>query len=368
MRPSIVFTGGGSAGHVSGNLVLIPKCLAEDWDVHYIGSEQGIERKLLSEYKEDVTYHPISTGKLRRYFDWKNVTDVFKIMKGIFQSYRLLRAIKPGVIFSKGGFVSVPVVIGAKLNKVPIIIYEPDLNLGLANKISLPFATHLCTNFLDTVTKSASLKAVHVGPLLKEQFKLADKQRGLAFCGFTSVKPVLLIMGGSQGAHSINQMVNNVLAELIDKFQVVHICGEGKVDYHLSMSGYKSYEFITSCELPHLLAMADVVVSRAGSNSMMELLSMQKPMLLIPHTNGGSRSGQLAQAQYFQQTGLAEMLLEEEMTNQTFVHSIMMLYENRSTYKDKMKPYENGRGAYKVMNLIKQVSGEDLTMFKAGTV
>jgi UDP-N-acetylglucosamine--N-acetylmuramyl-(pentapeptide) pyrophosphoryl-undecaprenol N-acetylglucosamine transferase len=216
------------------------------------------------------------------------------------------------------------------------------------------------------VTKSASLKAVHVGPLLKESFKFADKQRGLAFCGFTSVKPVLLIMGGSQGARGINQMVKNVLSELIDKFQVVHICGEGKVDCHLSMSGYKSYEFISSCELPHLIATADVVVSRAGSNTMMELLFMQKPMLLIPHTNGGSRSGQLAQAQYFQQTGFAELLLEEEMTAPSFVHSIMKLYEKRAAYKGRMRLYENGRGAHKVMNLIKQASGEDLTMIKVG--
>ncbi len=203
---------------------------------------------------------------------------------------------------------------------------------------------------------------------MNEQFKLADKQRGFAFCRFSSDKPVLLIMGGSQEAHSINQIVNTTLSELIDTFQVVHICGEGKVDHHLSMSGYKSYEFVTSCELPHLLAMADVVVSRAGSNAMMELLTLHKPMLLIPHTNGGSRSGQLAQAQYFQQAGFAEMLLQEELTTQIFVDTIIKLFENRFTYRDAMKQHVNGRGAYKVMNLLKQVSGEDIRMIKATQV
>ncbi|GAB6991068.1 undecaprenyldiphospho-muramoylpentapeptide beta-N-acetylglucosaminyltransferase [Paenibacillus pini] len=358
MSATIVFTGGGTAGHVSGNLVLIPKFLEENWDVHYIGSEQGIERKLVSDHKE-VTYHTISTGKLRRYFAWKNVTDVFRVMKGIFQSYQLIRNIKPNVIFSKGGFVSVPVVLGAKLNKVPIIIHEPDLNLGLANRISLPFARRMSTTFLETSQKNAPSKAIYVGPILKDGFTLADKQRGLAFCGFTYAKPVLLIMGGSLGAQGINQVVKNVLHELVNTFQVVHICGEGKVDPSLSTLEYKSYEFVKSSEMPDLLAMADVVVSRAGSNSIMELLTLLKPMLLIPHTNGGSRSGQLAHAQLFQQAGYAEMLLQEEMSDQSFINAIMKLYENRFTYRDTMKQHENGGGANKVMNLIKEVSHQD---------
>ncbi|WP_438348474.1 undecaprenyldiphospho-muramoylpentapeptide beta-N-acetylglucosaminyltransferase [Paenibacillus sp. FA6] len=367
MRTTIVFTGGGSAGHVSGNLVLIPKCVAENWDIHYIGSEQGIEKKLVSDYKE-VTYHAISTGKLRRYFAWKNVTDVFNVMKGIFQSYRLIRTIKPDVVFSKGGFVSVPVVLAAKLNKVPIIIHEPDLNLGLANKISLPFATHMTTTFLETAQKHPSPKAVYVGHIMKDGFKLADKHRGLAFCGFTYEKPVLLIMGGSLGAHSINQIVKGVLSELIDTFQVVHICGEGKVDHSLSTHNYRAYEFVKSSELPNLLAMADVVVSRAGSNSIMELLALHKPMLLIPHTNGGSRSGQLAQAQYFQQTGFAEMLLQEEMTTQGFINAIRILYENRYKYRDTMRQHENGGGADKVMDLIRKASIYDSRVSREDSV
>lgn len=358
MSTTIVFTGGGSAGHVSGNLVLIPRCSEENWNIHYIGSEDGIECKLTAEYKK-VTYHPISTGKLRRYLSWENVTDVFKVVRGIFQSYRLIRKLKPDVIFSKGGFVSVPVVLGAKLNKVPIIIHEPDLNLGLANKISRPFAEVMCTTFRETAQKYNSPKTVYVGPILKEELKLGSMLRGFISCGFTSDKPVLLIMGGSQGAHRINQMVKSVLSELVENFQVVHICGKGKLDHALSMPGYKSYEFVTK-ELPDLLAMADIVVSRAGSGSIMELLSLQKPMLLIPHIQGGNRSGQRVNAQNFQQQGFADVLLEEQMTSQSFLKAIKQLYKNRTKYIDRMKEHEHGEGADKVMDLIRRASGHEI--------
>ncbi|OPH58139.1 UDP-N-acetylglucosamine--N-acetylmuramyl-(pentapeptide) pyrophosphoryl-undecaprenol N-acetylglucosamine transferase [Paenibacillus ferrarius] len=351
MKQTIVFTGGGSAGHVSGNLVLIPKCAEEKWDIHYIGSKQGIERMLVSDCQE-VKYHAISTGKLRRYFSWKNGIDIFKVMRGICQSFRLIKKLKPNVIFSKGGFVAVPVVLGARLNKVPIIIYEPDLNLGLANKISLPFATHMCTAFHETAKKPHYQKAIYVGPIIKEAYKSGNTVRGLSACGFTSEKPVLLIMGGSQGAHSLNQMVKSVLYQLVEKFQVIHICGKGKVEDSLSIPGYKSYEFVRK-ELPDLLAAAAIIVSRAGSNSIMELLALQKPMLLIPHTKGGSRSGQRVNAQYFQQAGYADMLLEEQMTDQSFMKAIQQLYENRFAYIAKMKKHDHGGGAAVVMDLIR---------------
>lgn len=353
MSKTILFTGGGSAGHVTGNLVLIPKCAKEDWSIHYIGSEQGIERKLISDYKE-VTYHPISTGKLRRYLSRDNITDVFRVIKGIVQSYRLIKKIKPNVVFSKGGFVSVPVVLGARLHKVPIIIHEPDLNLGLANQLSLPFSTKMSTAFEETAKKYRTRRAVYVGPILKDGFQPSDQSGELCSRRFFG-KPVLLIMGGSQGAQRINRLVTEVLSELLDKFQVIHICGKGKVEHTLSKPGYRAYEYVTN-ELPDLLNIADIVVSRAGSNSVMELLALRKPMLLIPHTNGGSRSGQLAHARYFQQAGFADMLPEQQMTSHSFVSAIMRLYENRSRYKDAMKKHGKGGGADKIMHLINEAS------------
>ncbi|WP_054025647.1 undecaprenyldiphospho-muramoylpentapeptide beta-N-acetylglucosaminyltransferase [Bacillus sp. FJAT-28004] len=364
MKNTIVLTGGGTAGHVSGNLVLIPKCEEENWDIHYIGSEQGIERKLVSDYKV-VTYHPISTGKLRRYLAWENVIDVFRVVRGIFQAYRLIKKLKPHVIFSKGGFVAVPVVLGARLNKVPIVIYEPDLNMGLANKISYPFAATICTAFKETAANLPDSKAVYTGPILQKNLKSENIQRALNACGFTSEKPVLLIMGGSLGADSINQMVKTTRHELLNTFQMVHICGKGKVDHTLSMPGYKAFEFVSG-ELADLLAIADVVVSRAGSNSIMELLALQKPMLLIPHTRGGSRSGQLMNAQYFEQAGFAELLLQEQMTAQSFIKAIGHLFENRSIYADNMNTQENGEGAPKIMELIKEAGNRDQLMNRSG--
>lgn len=354
MSRTIVFTGGGSAGHVTGNLVLIPKCAQENWEVHYIGSEQGIERKLISNLK-NVTYHPISTGELRRYFSWENVTDILKVVRGIIQSYRLIKNIKPNVIFAKGGFVSVPVVIGAKLNKVPIIIHEPDLNLGLANKLSLPFSTVMTTTFQETAHKYEARNTIYIGALLKDEFQYINK---ISSHMFASEKPVLLIMGGSQGAQRINVMVTKVLPELLDRFHVIHICGKGKVEHSASIRGYHCYEFVND-ELPDMLALADIVVSRAGSSSIMELLILRKPMLLIPHTNGGNRSGQLAQAQYFQQAGYADMLLEEEMTEHNFLSAIEQLYENRINYRNALKNYKHGGGADKIMDLIREVSGQN---------
>lgn len=358
MKKTIVFTGGGSAGHVSGNLVLIPKCAEENWDIHYIGSEQGIERGLVSNLQQ-VTYHCVSTGKLRRYFSWENVKDVFTVAKGIFQSYQLIKKLNPTVVFSKGGFVSVPVVLGARLHKVPVIIHEPDLNMGLANRISLPFATKMCTSFQETKKKHASPKAIYVGPIIRQELKAGNALRGLTSCSFTSDKPVVLIMGGSQGAQRINQIVISVLPQLVKHFQIVHICGKGKMDQTVSVSGYQSFEFVGQ-ELPDFLALADIVVSRAGSNSIMELLALHKPMLLIPHTNGGSRSGQLANAQYFQNEGFADLLLEHHMTNENFEEAIKQLYEKRMAYIEKMKFHQKGEGADKVMTLIREAAGVGL--------
>jgi UDP-N-acetylglucosamine--N-acetylmuramyl-(pentapeptide) pyrophosphoryl-undecaprenol N-acetylglucosamine transferase len=277
-----MFTGGGSAGHVTVNMALIPRFLEEGWSVVYIGSESGIERKLISTLP-DVKYFAISTGKLRRYMDVQNVKDPFKVVKGLFQAYRLIKAHKPNVIFSKGGFVSVPVVIGAWLNRVPLLIHESDLTPGLANRISIPFATGVCTTFSETGSMLKEGKCRHVGAVIREEVKQGNADLGRAFCGFTPNKPVILVMGGSLGARKINQTVRQALSHLTKRFQIVHLCGKNQVDPSLVMPGYKQFDYINE-QLPDVLAMSDIVVSRAGSNSIFEFLSLKKPMLLIPLT------------------------------------------------------------------------------------
>ena len=249
------------------NIVLIPKFMEKGWGVEYIGSQNGIEKLLV----QNVKYNIVSTGKLRRYWDLENFKDPFKIIKGCIQSYKLMKRIKPDVIFSAGGFVSVPVVIGAWMNKVPVIIREPDSTLGLANKIALPFTTKLCTTFPQTGENVSNEKKVYVGPVVREEIERGNVLRGRSYCKFKQDKPVLLIMGGSQGAQWINDMVRKSLETLLLNFNIVHMCGKGKVDSSVGMEGYMQFEYIGE-ELPHILNMASVVVSRAGSTAISELL------------------------------------------------------------------------------------------------
>jgi UDP-N-acetylglucosamine--N-acetylmuramyl-(pentapeptide) pyrophosphoryl-undecaprenol N-acetylglucosamine transferase len=350
----IVFTGGGSAGHVTVNLALIPTLIQEGWDVAYIGSETGIEKQL-TQGLSGVRYYSISTGKLRRYLDWNNATDPFKVMKGVFQAFKIIRKLNPDVIFSKGGFVSVPVILGAWLNKVPTIIHESDITPGLANKISIPFVTKVCTTFPETVQYLRSSKAVHIGAVVREELKKGNANQGLRYCHFIKDKPVLLIMGGSLGSHRMNQAVRNNLHLLLSDFQIIHICGKGNIDSSIHEEEYKQYEYVNT-ELPDLMAMSDMVISRAGSNSIFEFLALRKPMLLIPLSQRVSRGDQILNAKSFKESGYCEVLLEEEITDERFIKTVYQVFENKLSYIECMKK-NNGEGAKeKVLDLIRNLS------------
>lgn len=349
MNKKILFTGGGTAGHVMINMVLIPKFMEKGWGVEYIGSQNGIEKLLV----QNVKYNSISTGKLRRYWDWENFKDPFKIIKGCIQSYKLMKRIKPDVIFSAGGFVSVPVVIGAWMNKVPVIIREPDSTLGLANKIALPFTTKLCTTFPQTGENVSNEKKVYVGPIVREEIERGNVLRGRSYCKFQQDKPVLLIMGGSQGAQWINNMVRESLETLLLNFNIVHMCGKGKVDSSIGMEGYMQFEYIGE-ELPHILNMASVVVSRAGSTAISELLFLKKPMLLIPLTNSSSRGDQVLNAEYFSRQGYAEVILQDKVSMNVFIHAVNKLYANKERYIQNMTGYTktNDEGIHQLIDII----------------
>ncbi|MGI8302658.1 undecaprenyldiphospho-muramoylpentapeptide beta-N-acetylglucosaminyltransferase [Bacillus paranthracis] len=352
MNKKILFTGGGTAGHVMINIVLIPKFMEKGWGVEYIGSQNGIEKLLV----QNVKYNIVSTGKLRRYWDLENFKDPFKIIKGCIQSYKLMKRIKPDVIFSEGGFVSVPVVIGAWMNKVPVIIREPDSTLGLANKIALPFTTKLCTTFPQTGENVSNEKKVYVGPVVREEIERGNVLRGRSYCKFKQDKPVLLIMGGSQGAQWINDMVRKSLETLLLNFNIVHMCGKGKVDSSVGMEGYMQFEYIGE-ELPHILNMASVVVSRAGSTAISELLFLKKPMLLIPLTNSSSRGDQVLNAEYFSRQGYAEVILQDRVSTNTFIHAVNKLYTNKERYIQNMNGYKktNNEGIHQLIDIINEV-------------
>lgn len=331
----IMFTGGGTAGHVTVNLALIPRFQAEGWKTEYIGSHAGIEKQLVADVPE-VTYHGIATGKLRRYLDWNNLKDPFRVVQGVFQAYRAIKRSKPNVIFSKGGFVSVPVVLGAKLNRVPVVIHESDVTPGLANKIAIPFATKVCTTFADTVQHLPKNKAVHIGPVIREELNRGDAARGRAWSGFNDRKPVLLVMGGSLGSRKINLAIRDTLERLTQRYQIVHLCGKGQTDDTVKAPGYLQVEYVSE-ELPDILAMTDVVVSRAGANAIFEFLHLRKPMLLIPLTKAQSRGDQLLNAESFRKAGYCDVLQEENLTAEELAARIDQLYDDRQTYINRME-------------------------------
>jgi UDP-N-acetylglucosamine--N-acetylmuramyl-(pentapeptide) pyrophosphoryl-undecaprenol N-acetylglucosamine transferase len=351
---TIVFTGGGTAGHVTPNLAVIERMEQLGWDIHYIGSATGIEKDIIE--REGIPFYPISSGKLRRYFDLKNFKDPFKVMKGVLDSYRLLRKLKPAIVFSKGGFVSVPVVFSCRLNRIPVVIHESDLTPGLANKLSIPFATKVCVTFPETMKHIGADKAFHSGLPIRKAILQGKAMRGQQLCDFHSQKPVIMVMGGSLGSQAINQAVRDSLDRLLNQFQIVHICGKGNMDASLlTRRGYKQFEYVSE-ELPDLMAMTELVISRAGSTSIFEFLTLAKPMLLIPLTKQASRGDQLLNAASFQKSGYAEVLFEEELDAQTLSERIEALYLNRSAYVTAMSNQGAMNGSEAIVKLLETYS------------
>ena len=349
----IILTGGGTAGHVTPNIALIPELKKRGYEIHYIGSKTGIEKQLIEEDKS-VKYYGISSGKLRRYFDVKNFTDPFRVLKGFQEAKAIIKDIKPDVVFSKGGFVTVPVVIAADKCKVPCIIHESDMTPGLANKICIPHAVKVCTNFPAAANGIGHDKAIVTGtPIRKEMFS-GNKIAGLDFLGFTANKPVLMVVGGSLGAAAINVLIRDALPDLLTKYQVVHLCGKGKVDESLKdVEGYRQFEYIKK-EMADLMAAADLIVSRAGANAICEILALNKPNLLIPLPAASSRGDQELNAESFERQGFSRVTKEEELTTSRLIEEIDALYAERDTYIQKMKENSQADSISIITNLIDQ--------------
>lgn len=330
----IVLTGGGTAGHVTPNMALIPRLLADGWEIHYIGAAASAEQSLISQYPE-VTFHTVSVGKLRRYFDVKNFSDPLRVVKGVFQAQSILRKLKPNVVFSKGGFVSVPVVYGAKLNGIPVVIHESDMTPGLANKLSAPFARVECCTFPEAV-RYAHGKGVYTGTPIREEVLQGDRERGQKLFGLNDNKPVLMVMGGSSGARAINEAVIAALPRLTANFQVLHLCGKGNLSDSLEGTpDYIQCEYLND-EMADAYACADVMVSRAGSNALCEILALKKPALLIPYPKGASRGDQLLNAESFRERGFSHVLMQGEMTPERLVTEVIDLYHDRGSLYDAM--------------------------------
>ena len=350
----IILTGGGTAGHVTPNIALLPRLRELQYDIHYIGSYNGIEKELIE--KQQIPYHGISSGKLRRYFSLKNFTDPFRVLKGFSEANHLIKTLKPDVIFSKGGFVSVPVVIAGKRNHVPVIIHESDMTPGLANRISIPSAYRVCCNFPETLKALPEDKAVLTGSPIRQELMTGDPEKARAFCGFKDEKPVILVVGGSLGATAVNQAVRAILPELLKDFQVIHLCGKGKLDTSLNnLEGYVQFEYIQD-ELRHLFALSDIVISRAGANAICELLALQKPNLLIPLSASASRGDQILNARSFERQGFSKVLEEETLTNELLLDTVHELYDNRQQYVTAMQQSSQQNPIETIIQLIESAS------------
>ncbi len=330
----IVLTGGGTAGHVTPNIALLPALQEAGYEITYMGSYDGIEKKLIGDF--ELPYVGISTGKFRRYFDLKNLTDPFRVVKGFSEARKFLKEYQPDVVFSKGGFVSVPVIRAAASLGIPCIIHESDMTPGLANKICIPVAQKVCCNFPETLKMLPEDKAVLTGSPIRAELAQGNKLAGLDLCGFHANTPVIMVIGGSQGAANVNKAVREALPSLLGDFQIVHLCGKDKVDnLLLNTPGYKQFEYIKA-ELKNLFAMADIVISRAGANAICELLALKKPNILIPLPASSSRGDQLLNAKSFEAQGFSIVIHEEELTTELLVDKVHELYFSRQTFRDAM--------------------------------
>ena len=345
----IILTGGGTAGHVTPNLALLPSLRARGHEIEYIGGKDGIEKELIE--KAGVLYHGISSGKLRRYLSAKNIGDGFRVVRGLGEAMALIRRIKPDVVFSKGGFVTVPVVMAAGMLGVPVVIHESDITMGLANKIAAPFAKKICAVFPETFASLPKKKAVLAATPIRSELFSGNRFDGLGFCGLENDKPVLLVVGGSQGSVAINSAIRDNLDEMLAMYNIVHICGAKNIDETINRKGYIQFGFV-GAEMPHILACADIIISRAGSNSINEFAALRKPNLLIPLSRKASRGDQILNAASFEARGLSVCIQEEDLNGKTLINGLDELYKNRGKYIAAMDGHGAGNGIEEVVRII----------------
>ena len=329
----IVFTGGGTVGHVTLNLLLIPKFIKEGWQVHYIGDKHGIEYQEIQKSGLDVTFHSVATGKLRRYFSWQNLLDGFKVVWGIFQSMGIMLKVRPQALFSKGGFVSVPPVIAARLSGVPVYVHESDLSIGLANKIAYKCATKMYATFEQP---SSLTKIEHVGAVTKigNQESVAPQELEEIRQYFNRELPTLLFVGGSAGAKVFNDFVSQNQAVLTERYNVINLTGDASLDVLSDRLFRRAY--VTDLYQP-LMDLADVVVTRGGSNTIFELLAMAKLHIIVPLGREASRGDQIENADYFVKKGYAKQLAEEQLDMSNLQAALDDLLANQASYHQSMK-------------------------------
>lgn len=352
MGKTIVLTGGGTAGHVTPHFVLLDELKKHYSKIIYIGSNDGIEKELIKN-NTNLEYYGIDCVKLVRKKILKNLLLPFRLMRAKKQAEKILKEIKPNVIFSKGGFVSVPVVLAASALKIPVVCHESDLSMGLANKICSRHAKKVCTTFELTakVAKSKGVNAVFTGsPVLKNKITDTDLTMLKNQMQIPANTKILLVTGGSQGSQAINAAVAAGLNQLTKDFFVIHVTGKGNLHKDITNKNYKQIEYANN--MPELIKLSDVVISRAGSNTIFELAFAQKPMLLIPLPKGTSRGDQVENAKYFNDCGFAKVLHQADLTPETLARAVKETFKARAELISSIKKSHLTSGTEKILKEI----------------
>ena len=327
----IILTGGGTAGHVTPHLAILPYLKNDFNSIYYIGSENGIEKDIITQ--ANIPYYSVPCAKLNRSFCLNNFKLPLKLIAGYKKAGKILDNLKPDIIFSKGGYVSVPTILAAKKRKIPIIAHESDYTIGLANKLTAKYCKKVLTSFKET---AQTLKnGEYVGPPIRKKLLTANTKDAINHFGFLGDKPILLITGGSQGATAINNAVRNSLNDLLPKFDILHICGKGNLDKNINRKGYFQTEYLSNIELAFNIC--SVCISRAGSNTVFELLALKIPSILIPLPKGNSRGDQVLNAEYFQRLGLVSVLPQNVLTKDSLVYAVNYTYANRHNLKRNLE-------------------------------
>lgn len=379
MGKKIILTGGGTAGHVTPNIALLPGLRELGYEIRYIGSIDGMEKGLIE--AQGIPYDGIHTGKFRRYHGKQTIQNADNLLKGLYEASvqrrdieklnrqdlhnvrlgmreaaDLIKTYQPDIVFSKGGYVSVPVVVAAHRAGVPVIIHESDMTPGLANRLSFSSATKICCNFPETMSMLPPEKAVLSGSPIRHELLCGSRELGLRFTGLSGKKPVLLMIGGSLGARKLNEVLREALPLLLPEYDIIHLCGRGNLAPEFSdTEGYVQYEYISK-ELKDLFAASDIVFSRAGANAICELLALQKPNLLVPLTNKVSRGDQIKNARSFEKQGFSKVIEEENLTPETLADGLRDLYEHRKEYSATMDLSTQSSGVEVVLSLIRELA------------
>lgn len=353
-RPlKVVFAGGGTAGHVLPTIPIMRALRQQGAELAFIGGASGLEQGYLAD--EPVPYFGIASGKLRRYFSWRNLADAFAVLRGVWQSYWLLGRLKPTVIFSKGGYVSFPVVLAGWLRRIPVVGHESDFSPGLANRLAIPFLSVMCTSFPSRRPAGLRGELLHSGNPLRPELLAGSAHQGRALVQAPSDRPLVLVTGGSLGAQALNRVARAAAPRLVELCWLVHVCGPGKT-VAMKVPGYRQLEYVSQ-GWGDLLAAADLVVSRAGANALFELLALGKPNILIPLPLAASRGDQIENAVFAEREGYSRVIPEQALNEEVLIAAVRAQLAEAEDWRRRLAGFQAPPAVDRIVAAITRLGG-----------